>query len=188
MPCFDSPTDKQKKTSLWAANDSSHPILRANWTSVLLRMGALEMPLCKHLACLNYLIFVHSAFCNTSVSIAFASVFFFFFFSFPLWPSSCFVKLGETNLQLEAELEHCCREICGVSAYVSRKWGNHYNLSNCHRDLHHMARPLWFNSFTWYLEAIYLQQLAVKQTTSATVVQVATLTTTLVCQPANRHP
>lgn len=51
-----------------------------------------------------------------------------------------------------------------------------------------MARPLPFNSFTWYLEAIYLQQLAVKQTTSATVVQVATLTTTLVCQPANRLP
>lgn len=83
---------KENKHLAWKL-ENKHPILWANWTSVLLRMGAPEMPLRKHLACLYYLVFVHSAFCRHICKYSFFLCF--SLFSFPLFPSSCFFQIQE---------------------------------------------------------------------------------------------
>lgn len=176
---------KENKPLAWKWFISSYPLGKLNFSPA--KDGCTRNALTQTLGLSLLLGLCALSILQTYLQVQLLSLFFLFFPSH-FFPLHVFFKFRKSNVQLEAELKHCSREICEVSAYVSSKWGNHYHLSNCHRDLYRTARSLWFNSFTWYLEAIYFQQLAVKQTTAATVVQVATFIITLVCQPSNRLP
>lgn len=82
-------------------------------------MGAPEIPLCKHLACLNYLIFVHSALCRHSSKyrlpiVVFLFCFWFFPFFSLLFLSLYLVKFRKTNPSVKSWVKAQLQEKCAM--------------------------------------------------------------------------